>query len=224
MMTYRRTPIITGEIYHVFNRSIARQPIFIGNRDYHRVLAVIEFYRFTKPSLRFSHYNRLYLDQKIKFLSSLKTGLKEVSIFGFCLMPNHLHFLLREENDKGITHFMSDIQNSYAKYFNIKTERTGALFQSMFKAVRIETDEQLLHVLRYIHLNPLTSYVIKEEKKLDTYPWSSYIDYIGKRKNSIVNISFIKKFFPSTEHFINFTFDQLSYQRKLEKIKHLILE
>lgn len=223
-MSYRRTPIVTGEIYHTFNRSIARQPIFLNIRNYGRALELINFYSYVQPRLRFSHYNRLPLKEKADFLGDLKkNGRKQIQIFAFCLMPNHAHFLIRQIEKNGISKFMSNFQNSYAKYLNTKTDRTGALFQSMFKAVRIESDEQFIHTCRYIHLNPLTSYVIKDMDDLENYPWSSYSEYF--RENSdLIDTSLISGFFPSKKEFKTFTLDQVDYQRKLDKIRHLSLE
>lgn len=223
-MSYRRTPIVTGEIYHTFNRSIARQPIFLNRHSYSRALELIQFYSYIKPRLRFSHYNRLSLKEKADFLEDLeKNGRKQIQIFAFCLMPNHVHFLIRQIEKNGISKFMSNFQNSYAKYLNTKTDRTGALFQSMFKVVRIESNEQLIHTCRYIHLNPLTSYVIKDMDDLENYPWSSYSEYF-KENSDLIDTSLISEFFSSKKEFKTFTSDQVDYQRQLDKIKHLSLE
>jgi len=138
-------------------------------------------------------------------------------------MPNHVHFLMKELEKNGISRFMSNFQNSYAKYLNLKTNRTGSLFQSMFKAVRIESDEQLIHVCRYIHLNPLTSYVIRDVDGLERYPWSSYPEYF-KGISDLIDTNLISDFFPSKKEFRKFTLDQVDYQRQLDKIKHLSLE
>lgn len=224
-MPYRRYPIVLGEIYHVFNRSIARQPIFLNQRDYQRALDVLYFYSFEKPGLRFSHYNRLSQEEKSKFLDNLKiTKNKQIQLLAFCLMPNHIHLLVKGLQQRGIAIFMTNFQHSYAKYFNTKNKRTGSLFQSMFKAVRIETDEQLLHVVRYIHLNPLISYIVKDASNLEDYRWSSYPDYVGSRQLDFVDPKMILRSFVSIDSFKKFTLDQVDYQRKLEEIKHLILE
>lgn len=224
-MPYRRTLIVTGEIYHVFNRSIAHQQIFSNQRDFHRILELIPFYSYHRPPLRFSHFIRLPQEQRVTFINTLKNNQKkQIQILAFCIMPNHLHFLLKEVGNHGIATFMRNMQNSYAKYFNTKNKRTGALFQSMFKAVRIETDEQLLHVARYIHLNPVTSYIIHQVANLSDYLWSSYSDYIGLRKSDTISTEQILGFFSSVDKFKDFTINQAEYQRKLGQLKHLILE
>ncbi|OGH42464.1 MAG: hypothetical protein A3H79_04370 [Candidatus Levybacteria bacterium RIFCSPLOWO2_02_FULL_36_8b] len=224
-MSYRKEPFVVSQIYHIFNRSIARQPIFLGNSYYQRAMEVMEFYSYTNPPLRFSHYNRLPLKSKLDFMNELKKKHQgQIEMFAFCLMPNHVHFLIREIIENGIRIFMSNLQNSYAKYFNLRTKRDGSLFKTMFKGVRIETDEQFLHVARYIHINPLTAYILKNISQLEEYEWSSYPVYLNKSKSDIINTNTLLSFFPSTEKFIDFAKDQINYQRELDKIKHLLLE
>ena len=223
-MSYRKIPIVKGEIYHVFNRSIAKQPIFMSNKDYQRAIEVFKYYQFAKPPLRFSFYYRLQKDQKVKFIEELlKSANSIVDILCFCLMPNHFHFLLKNLKDSGINKFMSNFQNSYAKYFNTKTGRTGSLFQQNFKAVRVESDEQLTHVSRYIHLNPITAYLINSVEELIDYPWSSYPEYISKGKSNL-NKDLVLGNFRSINDYKKFVADQVDYQRELDKIKHIILE
>lgn len=224
-MPYRKYPIVSGQIYHVFNRSIARQPLFLGQRDYQRALEVLNFYSYAKPGLRFSHYIRLSQNDRKTFDNNLrKNHTKQIQILAFCLMPNHIHLLIKDIHKRGITTLMTNFQHSYAKYFNTKNRRVGSLFQSMFKALRVETDEQLLHIARYIHLNPLTSYIIRNLNELENYPWSSYIDYLGKRKFDLVYQEMIISFFPQINKFTKFTLDQVDYQKKLDEVKHLMIE
>ena len=222
-MPYRNIPFVTNQVYHVFNRSIASQSIFIDRRDYKRILDLINYYRFKKPPLRFSHYNRLPKEQKADYEKSFMINQNPMlEILAYCIMPNHVHFLLRPKIDNSISDFMRNLQNGYSKYFNTKRERTGSLFQFMFKAVRIETDEQLVHVSRYIHLNPVTSYILKVEN-LEQYKWSSFKDYVFDM-NSFVSKEMILGRFKSPQKYKKFVFDQAEYQRELNKIKHLSLE
>jgi putative transposase len=217
-------PIVAGEYYHVFNRSIARQPIFLSQRDYQRAFNVLEYYCYSNPPIRFSYYNRLAEDVKRAFLLELRDKCeKQVEIVAYSLMPNHYHFLLKGLTGTGITSFISNLQNSYAKYFNMRHDRTGSLFQSLFKAVHIETDEQLIHVARYIHLNPLTSYLLKSTVELERYQWSSFKEYINEEP-ILTQPEILNSFFKSIQDLKKFTYDQANYQRQLDKIKHLILE
>ena len=223
-MANRRIPIIKNEIYHVYNRGIAKQPIFKSYKNYTRAIEVFKFYQYKSPTLRFSFYNRLPLDQKAQFIQKLeKSTHPQVDIICFCLMPNHFHFLLKNLEDNGINRFISNTQNSYAKYFNILTSRTGSLFEQNFKAVRIESDDQLLHVSRYIHLNPLTSYLVKYSEELENYQWSSYPKYL-KKGASYLKKDLVLENFRSIPVYKKFVTDQANYQRELNKIKHLTFE
>lgn len=223
-MPYRKVLLVPGEIYHVFNRTVARQPIFLSNKDYHRAIETLYFYSFIKPDLRYSHYNRFPQDQKDKFLINLGKKDKQVQILAFCLMPNHFHFLIKEVIKNGTANFIKTFQGSYAKYFNLKSDRNGALFQSRFKAVRIESDEQFIHVARYIHLNPLTAYLIKDIEELKQYPWTSFPEYIEDGDLPVIKKDQLLGYFSSVDDFVKFTSDQIDYQRKLNEIKHLIIE
>lgn len=224
-MPYRNTPLVVGEIYHVFNRSIARQLIFKNQKDHQRIIDVINFYRFNKLPLRYSHYSRLSKDHKSQFDEDFLINSKPIlNIIAYCIMPNHFHFLLQPVIKNGISDFMRNVQNSYSKYYNTKYERTGSLFQSMFKAVRIETNEQLLHVCRYIHLNPVTAYLLEIDRLVE-YPWSSFRNYLLDSQNeSFVSPELVLDQFKSREIYKKFVFDQEDYQRKLDGIRHLVLE
>ncbi|MBI2034690.1 MAG: transposase [Candidatus Levybacteria bacterium] len=222
-MPYRKTPLVAGEIYHVFSRSIAGIPIFRNIKDYQRMLDVIMYYRFEKPPLRFSHYNRLPFEQKEHVYKLLLNSQPMLEMLAYCIMPNHLHFLLQLLKKNSASNFMRNIQNSYAKYFNTKYHRTGSLFQFMFKAVIIENDDQLIHVSRYIHLNPVTAFII-EIDQLKDYPWSSFGDYISAKTESFTSTNVVLQHFKSVKHYKRFVFDQVDYQRELDQIKHLTLE
>src|SRR3989344_1733430 len=114
-MPYRKTPIAIGQVYHVYNRSIARQPIFLTNRDYQRGLETFAYYSYIKPSLRFSHYNRLPQSRKFGFLHDIQQNHPlQIKILAFSLMPNHLHLVIEEVREQGISIFMRKVQNSYA--------------------------------------------------------------------------------------------------------------
>lgn len=224
-MSYRKTIFAQGELYHVFNRSVAKLPLFSISADYRRFLDLTDYYHYFNTPMSFSLLRKIGVDVRRQILKELhdKNPL-HVEILAFCLMNNHYHFLLKQLTSNGITKFISNVQNSYAKYFNIRTERTGPLFQPMFRGERIESDEQLLHVSRYIHLNPTTGYLVKTEN-LESYPWSSLSCYLGDEScsKSYVSTSMILGII-SKEKYKDFVYDQVGYQRELAKIKHLILE
>ncbi len=226
-MPYRKLVLAPKQIYHIFNRGVAAFPIFLTSKDYSRFLKLVDYYRFSNTPFSFSQLMSLPKEEKEKILVGLrKENAIHVEILTYCLMPNHFHLLLKQITDKGISVFMANLQNGYVKYFNIKNERGGPLFQSMFKGVRVESDEQFLHVSRYIHLNPSTAYVVEPEK-LESYSWSSlkiYLDEDFNRDNSFVTPELVLNFFKDRKDYLKFVLDQASYQRELDKIKHLVLE
>lgn len=138
-------------------------------------------------------------------------------------MPNHFHLILKQLTDNGVSRFVSNVSNGYAKYFNTKHQRVGPLFQGPFKAVRVETDEQLLHLTRYVHLNPVTAFLIKP-KDLENYSWSSLGEYLGEKNKGICTVGMVRNFFKNTDDYRKFVLDQVDYARELEKIKHLTFE
>ena len=224
-MPGRKAVLATGQIYHLFNRGNASQPIFLSVYDYRRFLKTIGFYRFSSHTVRLFQFLEFSQKRKKEYLENISSKNRElIEIFCFCLMPNHYHLLVKQIDENGISKFMSQIQNSFVKYFNIKRKRTGSLFQGRFKAVRIETDEQLLHLSRYIHLNPYSSYVVKSIKDLEAYPWSSLPDYLKKGNYSFLKKKPVLDFFKSEKDYQRFVFNQADDQRELEKIKHLTWE
>jgi putative transposase len=224
MATIRGLVFLTGEIYHVFNRGVERREVFTDIREYKRALNTLWFYRFPQK-LRLSSYYDLSTKEREAFQISLtdKNKDKIVEILAYCLMPNHFHLILRQKQDNGISNFVANFSNSYTKYFNIKHKRPGSLFQGPFKAVHVETDEQLLHLSHYIHINPVSSGVIKPEK-LEEYFWSSFPEYLGKSQLAICDTNWLSGFFSTKKKYKQFVFDQIGYAQKLESIKHLALE
>ncbi len=222
-MPRRLLPLVEGQIYHVFNRGIDHRPTFSDKRELNRAMSSIDYYRFVNTPLRFSKFLKLSNADRNKQLDKIKTSMRLVDILGFCLMPNHFHLLLRQTYESGISKFLSTFQNSYTKYFNTKNERTGPLFLGQFKAVLVETEEQLIHVSRYIHLNPSTSYVVKDFESLLNYSWSSLAEYMEK-KELMCETETILNFFKSRKDYVDFLKDQVGYQRELDRIKHLLLD
>ena len=222
-MAQRKTILATNEIYHVYNRGVEKRPIFLIKRDYIRFIETTNYYRFANCPMRFSYFRILAHEKQDSVIKRLKDeSRKLVDIYAYCLMPNHIHFLLKQLVDRGISKFMAKVTNAYSHYFNTRHDRIGHLFQGNFGASRIEDDEQFIHVSRYIHLNPVSSYLI-ELKDLIYYEYSSFPGYINKEA-SFINISGVLSYFKNKDEYKTFVEDQAGYARKLENIKHLILE
>ncbi|MDO8551774.1 MAG: transposase [bacterium] len=222
-MPRRNLFFANNEIYHLLNRSINQSPIFTTTRENQRFLELINFYRNANPPLSFSHYNRLSIEEKADFLARLNKKEKLVEIFAYCLMPNHFHLLAKQLSDRGIQKMLSNIQNGYVRFHNLRNKRKGPLFESAFKAIRIENEEQFLHVSRYIHLNPSSSYLVKIGDLLQ-YPWSSFPDYLTEKAPSFTNPNFILNLIGNRKNYEEFVLNQAAYQRELDIIKHLALE
>lgn len=215
-MAVRKVRLISGELYHVFNRSVMGAPIFEGKKEAEFFLGATEYYMHEKPPVKFS----LYRTRPQAFFP-LEQG-KLVSLLAYCIMPNHFHFLLRQENDGGIQSLIRKTSSSFAHYYGLKHHVRGHIFEGNFKAVHIESNEQLLHVSRYIHLNPVTAYITEDPQE---YQYSSYILYLDKKKRgSFVETADVLSQFRSPTAFQRFTLDQKEYQRDVARMKHLLLD
>ncbi|MCL5784669.1 MAG: transposase [Patescibacteria group bacterium] len=223
MATFRKLVFQNNEIYHVFNRGIDRRSTFNDKKEFERIQKLIKFYRHKNIPIRFSQVNQQPIDIREKMLEELHSSERILDILSYCIMPNHFHFLLKQTSDKGISSFISNITNAYIKYFNTKYKRAGPLFEGVFKAVHIETDEQLVHASRYIHLNPVTSSIIPSEE-LENYHWSSYPEYLSLSAEEISQKDLVLSMFKSTQAYREFVNNQIDYARQLDAIKHLVLD
>lgn len=209
--------LTTGQTYHVLNKSIARFKIFNNDFDFNRMLGATIFYQ-SKNQNRFSAFNRYKNYEEILTCPNREN---RVQIIAYCFMPTHFHFILKQLEDNGISKFLNNTLNSYTRYFNTKYNRKGPLWQGRSKKILVESDEQLLHLTRYIHLNPTTSYLVDKPEDWD---YSSYGEYI-KTLNNTINICKFDDFLDiDLEEYRDFVEDTIDYQRNLKKIKDLTLE
>lgn len=223
MATFRKITLRDGEIYHVFNRGIDRRSTFTDKKEFERIQKLVKFYRHKDTPIRFSQVNQQPQEIREKILSDLYKNKRIIDILSYCIMPNHFHFLLQQTEEKGISTFISNITNAYTKYFNTKHKRAGPLFEGVFKAVHIESEEQLIHVSRYIHLNPVASSIIPKEE-LENYQWSSYPEYLSRSLAEIAQKEFILSMFKSIKDYQEFVNNHIDYAKQLDAIKHLILD
>lgn len=229
----RREIFTTENYYHIFNRGTDKRQIFMDDEDYLRFLH--DMYEFNDE-----HHAPRWKENKLHLMKGKKPE-KEferrpiVNILAFCLMPNHFHLILKPLVDKGTSLFMKKIGAGYACYFNLKYERSGTLFQGRFKAVHIQTDAQIMHLARYIHiLNPgeLVESQIREgiidnplalKEFLRNFKWSSHLDYLGEKNySSLINKNLIGGYFKSPQDYEKF---MISWKiDDQEEIESLILE
>lgn len=219
-MPTRKYPLVTCSYYHIFNRGINHQSTFLIKRDYDRALQTLSYYLPVESTIKYSLFLKKSQSERTNLLQAIKRTTHQVTIIAYCLMPNHFHLLLRQNVDGGISTFLANFQNSYTKYFNAKHKRTGSLYNRQFKAVLVETENQLLHLTRYIHLNPHSSHLVKYDE-ITTYPYSSlheYLSGIHKLSNPSIALDINPK------RYAAFILDHADYQQRLESLKHLALE
>lgn len=225
-MPGRKIPIVEDQIYHVVNRGIASQKIFLDKRCYWRTIDLLRYYRFNNPPFGFSRFVKLSPEKKLEILSAMENKNDYlVKLIAYCLMPTHFHLLLKEIKPSGIAKFVSQVCNGYTRYLNTRKESIGPILQGKFKDVLINTDEQLMHVSRYIHLNPYSARLIKDLDILESYPYSSLPEYLDPTVEGICNgKQEVLSLFKAREDYRKFVFDQADYQRNLQDIKRISLD
>ncbi len=180
----RKIQFVPGSYYHICNRSNDEQPIFLDEKDHIRFLfsilfcqASVSFYNLNRQISHFVKHSVFNISPNT--LEEVLTT-RKVELSTFTTMPNHFHLLIQEKAKGGISFYLQRLQNGYAKYFNTKYKKQGHLFQGAFRAIPVETNEQLLYLSAYIHRNPRE---LKEWKNKETeYPWSSYQDFVNNNR------------------------------------------
>ncbi len=199
------------DLYHALNRGVDKRTIFLDTQDYARF--VHDMFEFNTDIPANNTRRDSMVDLRYRPLSPDR-GKKLVDIHGWCLMSNHYHLLLSECLDCGISLFLRKLNVGYAKYFNERYIRSGTLFQGRTKKIHIDTDAHFLHILNYIHFNPLDTLPDTQDwrnkkiadselalKHLKSYKWSSYPDYIGiKNFPSILTTSLFQEVFNHNYH------------------------
>lgn len=220
----RKDPLVNGEIYHIFNKSIADYEIFNNDKEYVRMLELIKYYQI-ENDIKFSAFLELKNVQKEGFNNFFNMILenrdKLVRIIAYCLMPTHIHLILKQLKDDGISNYMRKIADGYTRYFNTLHKRKGPLWESKFKNVLVDTDEQLNHLVRYLHLNPVTAFLINNP---EDWLFSSYREYLGRISEDVAICQFNDILEINPHLYRKFINDQISYQRALGKIKKLLLD
>jgi len=203
--------------YHLYNRGVAKQPIFSNKSDYQHLLTTFRFYLEKEPSGKLSQADA----EMLKAIFDQDPNNPQVVVLAYCLMPNHFHLLVKQLTEGGITSFMRHSLDSYTRYFNVKYDRVGTLFQGSFRAQLVENDNQLIHLSRYIHLNPFMSGLIN---KVQDYEWSSYKTYIVGKVGLVGDTKMILDFFNSPNKYKEFVEDYADYAKTYHQLQNLTLE
>jgi len=188
--------------YHVYARGSNKQKIFLESIDYEYFLTLFDRYLSEKPSV--SKTNEVY-----------PNFFKKIEILAYCLMDNHFHILIYQCDVPYLEKFMRSVMTSYSRYFNLKYKRTGPIFESRYKASRINQNYYLQHVSRYIHLNPT---------QWEDYRYSSLKYYISSEEPRWLNTTKILEQFNSRQNYIEFVSDYEEMHDMLDDLKHQLAD
>lgn len=185
------------ELWHVLNRGVDGRELFLDLQDYARFVHNLYEFNDTTPADNLSRLFDPSCMRDFGNLSFRKARTLLVNIHGWTLMKNHYHLLLSERVVGGIGLFLRKLNVGYANYFNERNSRKGTLFQGHTKKILIDHESHFLYILHYLHLNPLDYLYGAQEWRLrnkkgirsvgeafnylDSYRWSSYLDYVGKK-------------------------------------------
>jgi len=212
-MPRRKVPLANNELYHICSKSIANFIIFNSREEFERFLRTIKFYNEETPLCKFCEFDNLRNKQTPGiFIQSADNSKKLVTIIAYCVMPTHFHFILERLKDGGITKFVNAVLKSYSRYFNLKHNRKGPLWQNRFSNVLIENDEQFMHIHRYIHINPVKAHLVDDPKD---WPYSSYKEYAGLSGENDRFCDFSNYFNMDAVSYTKFVKDEIDYQRNL---------
>ncbi|MBC7263447.1 MAG: transposase [Chloroflexi bacterium] len=170
---------LAGHYYHVYNRGSNRGRIFANPGNY------------------------LFLLKRTKlFLAGYP-----LSMIAYCLMPNHYHFLLRPEEDNVLSPFIQRLFSSYTQAFNKQQKRSGTLFEGRAKSVLVDTEEYILHLCRYIHLNPVQAGLVAHPGE---WPYSNYLEWVERRDGTLVDRAFVRQFFHTAADYEAFVLSEIN--------------
>jgi len=184
---------------------VEKQSIFKDDQDYGVFLSYVKTYLEQKDEKRLSG---ILLDQnsssqekyKAQKLLRMNNFFEYIFLLSYSLLPNHFHFLVWQKEADTIDRFMNSLCTRFTMYMNKKYKRVGPLFQSVYKAVLVHSEEQLLYVTRYIHRNVLEKHRSDHRyvHMLASYPYSSYPEYLGIRSTPWIKVEMIQSFFSKT--------------------------
>lgn len=178
-MSTRKQSFASGEFFHLYNRGTDKRAIFLDERDYEHFIFLMYVFN-TSRNVELRNIDK-----------NFERGETIVDIGAYCLMPNHFHILICEKIDGGISKYMLKLMTGYSMYFNKKYERTGKLYEGVFKSTHVNKDQYMKYLYSYIHLNPakLIDMKWKESKSRNStilleyvfsYPYSSLKEYITR--------------------------------------------
>lgn len=178
-MPYRITPFVEGQFYHIYNRGNGRQPIFFEEENYHYLLRL------------FKKYVQV-------------TG---ITVIAYCLMPNHYHFLVRQDGKTPAGLLFQRVFNGYTKAINKKYDRVGTLFQGRYRCILLDKTSHLFHLCCYIHANPVKAGLVVSPEQWD---FSNYREWIGSHAGVLWDNDFVRTNFGTAEEYAEFVQEYLA--------------
>ena len=192
-MPAKRPTYLPGHYYHIYNRGAHRVTIFREEDNY------------------------------LFVLRKMKGYCRELALapIAYCLMPNHYHFLVRQEGEHAAGLLPQRVFNSYSKAYNKRYEHSGTLFEGNYRVTPVEDERHLLHLCRYIHANPVKDGLVADAAD---WPYSNYLEWIGERNGALVDRAFVEEHFPSPRRYQEFVSDYLVERRLPEELESYLGE
>jgi putative transposase len=166
----RREPFVQGNYYHGYNRGAGRQAIFLEERNYLYVLRLLK-----------------------------KVAIEcNITVVAYCLLPNHYHWLLRQDGETPAGKVPAHVFGSYTQAFNRAYERTGTLFEGPYKSLRVDASAHFVNLCGYIHLNAVHHGLVGTP---DAWPYSNYLEWIEKRQGTLIDRQLVRRYFAAPQDY-----------------------
>ena len=174
---------LQGKYYPVYNRGCNKLPVFFSDENYRFLI-------------------RKFNDTFEKY---------DIEISAYCLMLNHYHLLVKQNSDISISKWLKTVFNGYSQAINKQDNRKGTIFEGRARNKEITNASHLIHLIRYIHYNPVQAGLVNRAEK---WEFSNYSDWIGIRKNKLFNNRLLKQYFNNHESYKRF-FDDYEDSQKI---------
>ena len=192
-MPRRQGIFAPSDYYHIYNRGANREDIFFSRENFLHCLRLL------------GKYAESYL----------------VTVIAYCLMPNHYHLLLRQDGEVSLSKLVNVVFNAYVQALNRQLGRKGTLFEGRFKHVHVDEEEYVLHLCRYIHLNPVKAGLVSRP---EDWVFSNYQEWIGMRQGRLKDAEFISSYFAYPEDYKRFVMEYELAKELEEKLQKYLLE